>query len=77
VAKRAGEAGGEGISISPVTLYKRLKEVNLLLSIDQARGTNYVRRVLQEATQKVLHLSVTTLVGEETDKTDIPDRGSS
>lgn len=71
VAKRVSEAGGEGIAISSTTLCKRLKEANVLRSTDSTRQTNYIRKVLEGATQKVLHLPAQTLIGEESDISDI------
>jgi hypothetical protein len=64
----AGEQG-ESLSVSAQTLRRRLKERGLLVSTDAKRETLTVRRVLEGATRKVLHLESSLLCG----KPDIPD----
>jgi hypothetical protein len=73
VAKRLGSEGGAGLAVSPQTLWKRLNERGLLKSVDQARGTLSIRRKLEGATRKVLHLESATLLSEKPDISDIPD----
>lgn len=56
VAKRLGADGGDGITLAPRTLNKRLHERGLLASVDEARGTSTVRRTLAGQRHDVLHL---------------------
>ncbi len=55
-AKRLGADSGDGITITPRTLNKRLHERWLLASVDEGRGTSTVRRTLTEQRHDVLHL---------------------
>src|SRR5262249_8967635 len=47
---------GESITVTPRTLWARLKEKGLLVSTGTRRGTNTTRRTLQGHRQAVLHL---------------------
>jgi Domain of unknown function (DUF3854)/Domain of unknown function (DUF927) len=66
---------GESLTVSPQTLRKRLREKGLLASIDQARQTLTVRRVIQEHTKSVLHLHARSLL-IDAQKSDISDSAS-
>jgi hypothetical protein len=56
----------EGVTLTPTTLWKRLKEANLLRSVDATRGTMKIRKVLAGKTESVLHFSVEALISGET-----------
>jgi hypothetical protein len=58
--KLAGEQG-ESLAVSPRTLWQRLKEKGLLVSWDESRQRNTVRRNLEGTTRTVLHLQVNVL----------------
>ncbi|MBL8190283.1 MAG: hypothetical protein JNK38_19865, partial [Acidobacteria bacterium] len=49
-------AGGEGLTVSSQTLWKRLNEAGLLASTDTARNTNKVRRTIIGKSTPVIHL---------------------
>ena len=70
-----GNQTGAPLSISGVTLHKRLHEKGLLLTVDAGRGTLHIRRKIEEATRAVLHLSASEFsAGVSTDKKPaIPD----
>jgi len=53
--QKMGQQTGDALTITPITLYKRLQEKGLLLSVEGTRGTLYIRRKLGGATQHVLH----------------------
>lgn len=57
--------GNDTVMVTSQTLWKRLREKNLLLSVDQSRKTNTVRHMLAGVRRAVLHLHVNTLFGEE------------
>ena len=71
IATKVGN-GGEGIAITPNTLWKRLKEANFLRR-EAGRESNKTRKMLCGTQQNVLHLSAASLVSEKPDKSDIPD----
>src|SRR5262249_38993911 len=48
---------GEGVSIGPQSLRRRLKDKGLLVTTDAARGKLTVRRTLQGARRDVLHIA--------------------
>jgi hypothetical protein len=48
--------GGEGLTVSSQTLWKRLKEAGLLASVDTARQTQKVRRQIGEKQEGVIHV---------------------
>jgi hypothetical protein len=73
VARRMGEVGGEGISIAPRTLAKRLRERGYLSTTDTTRGTSTVRKVFGGAKRDVLHFNKKVYVSEPADKTDKTD----
>jgi len=74
VAKRLGNEGGEGITLTPTVLFKRLHEAGLLVSTDTKYGTLTIRKVMEGKQQKVLHLRADTIVWEKSDNSDKPDR---
>lgn len=49
-------SGGEGLTISSQTLWKRLNEAGMLASTDTARNTNKVRRTIVGKSTPVIHL---------------------
>ena len=55
VAQRMA-SGGEGLTVTSQTLWKRLKEAGLLASTDTARDTLKVRRRINGKDQSVIHL---------------------
>jgi hypothetical protein len=60
--QRHGSAGGTGLSITPQGLWKRLDEAGLLQSTElETRGTRLIRKTLEAARRRVLHLPVTLL----------------
>lgn len=56
-------AGAERIPLSEQTLRMRLNERGLLASIDQARATLKVRRIIEGASREVLHLRAKDVLG--------------
>lgn len=60
---------GEMLAVAEKTLRRRLHERGLLKSVEEGRGTLVVRRQLEGAQRKVLHLDAGLITGE----TDIPD----
>jgi hypothetical protein len=52
----AASAAGESLSVSEQTLRKRLHEKGLLASVDEARQTLTVRRMINGSAKSVLHL---------------------
>jgi hypothetical protein len=58
---------GEGLSVTPQTLRKRLKEKGLLVSVDHKRETLTVRRRLGGSSKEVLHLSRSIVLPESWD----------
>ena len=55
-------ASADGLTIKPVTLWKRLKERGLLASVDEAREQNQIRVTLEGARRSVLHLRGETVM---------------
>lgn len=55
---------GETLAIAPATMRKRLKEKELLASVDLNRKTNTVRRTLEGKRREVLHLRAASIAGE-------------
>ncbi len=55
--------GGEGLSVSSQTLWKRLNEAGLLASTDTARNTNKVRRTIAGKSNPVIHLRAENFAG--------------
>ena len=74
MAKRMGTDGGEGIALTPTTLFKRLKEAKMLISTDEKREINKIRRTLKGKSQEVLHLSAASLVSLACQEPDKPDK---
>jgi hypothetical protein len=56
VVQEHGRAAGEALTVTPGTLRKRLDDAGLLKSVDKARGTKTIRKVLEGSRPKVLHL---------------------
>lgn len=67
---------GEGITISLRTLQKRLHERGLLVSSEQSRQTNTVRKEIEGKRRAVLHLKVDSLTYTTTDQPDHNDTNS-
>ena len=63
--QRVGQATGNGVTVSPKTLAKRLHERGFLQSTEQDGGHLQVRRTLEETRRWVLHLAAHTLSPEE------------
>ena len=66
---------GTGIEVTATTLARRLRDRHMLVTIDPARETLTVRRVLEGRQRDVLHLSAKVLgvVPPKPDKPDKPD----
>lgn len=74
VAQQLAIKSGEQLSISPTTLWKRLRERGYLLSTDKKRRTLTVRRTLQGTSQGVLHIAFDFLgAGSEDQNADNAD----
>ncbi len=73
VAKRLGNESGDGISITPRTLNKRLHERRLLASVDQAREVLTVRRTICGKREDTLHFYMSALMCGKPDQPDQPD----
>ncbi|HSL82533.1 MAG TPA: hypothetical protein VLF66_07125, partial [Thermoanaerobaculia bacterium] len=52
----------DGLGVTPRTLWKRLRERNLLASTDASRGRNLSRVTLQGARRKVIHLRASAVL---------------
>ncbi|MFL6278387.1 MAG: hypothetical protein ACJ74G_24645 [Blastocatellia bacterium] len=73
-----GAQSGEPLSISAITLHKRLHERGLLISTEHARGTLHIRKKLDGVARNVLHLkedvfSASVPSAKKTDISDIDD----
>ena len=64
----AGRDSGEVLAVSEQTLRKRLREKNLLASIDQNRETLTVRRRIEGSSKDVLHIHRSVLLPDEPDQ---------
>lgn len=53
----------DDLSITPNTLWKRLNEHGFLASVDKARETLKVRRIIEKREQRILHLTTDQLLG--------------
>lgn len=62
IARRIGDAGGEGIVITSRVLWKRCKERGFLVATDQVRNTSTVRKTLAGQRKEVLHFFRETLL---------------
>ncbi|MCA9420452.1 MAG: DUF3854 domain-containing protein [Nitrospira sp.] len=60
VANTLAQRSQMSLTVTSQTLWKRLKERELLASVDQARNTNKVRQTLEGHRREVLHLHATT-----------------
>jgi len=58
---------GEVLTVSDHTLRKRLLEKGLLASIDKARETHAIRRMLCGSSKNVLHFLRSTILAEVSD----------
>lgn len=58
-------ASGGGITVTPKTLMKRLHERRLLASIDEQRDELQIRRTVEGARRRVVHLLGTTIMPTE------------
>jgi hypothetical protein len=65
---------GDGLSVSPRTLRKRLHERRLLASTDAEREVLTVRRTLEGERREIIHLHTSTLSAEKFDQPDQPDQ---
>ena len=53
---------GHTIRIGPQTLWKRMKDKGLLVTTEDTRETNTVRRMVKNKRETVLHLRASTVV---------------
>lgn len=60
-ARESGRRIGAPLTLTPRAMGKRLREQNLLVTVDPARESLTVRRVLEGARRNVLHLRAETL----------------
>jgi len=60
--RKFGADSGDGLTLAPRTLHKRLQERGLLVSTDTGRGTATIRRTFSGQRQDVLHLSASRFV---------------
>jgi hypothetical protein len=59
----------DGLAMSERTLWKRMSERGMLVSTDESRKRNLVRKMLQGSRRNVLHLHLETLIPQETAQT--------
>ena len=69
----AGRDAGECLPVTEQTLKRRLRERDLLASVDSRRQTVTVRRTIAGATKDVLHLWRTTIFPDEPESIDSPE----
>jgi hypothetical protein len=69
-AQNAARSTGEDLAVSPGTLRKRIRDKNLLASVDKTRGTLTVRRTLCGSSQDVLHFRRSTFLPDASDAED-------
>jgi hypothetical protein len=62
VAQSTAQRQGEPLGVSPGTLWKRLRERGLLLSVDAHGEHHTVRHVLAGVRRRVLHLHIESLI---------------
>jgi hypothetical protein len=65
---------GDGLSVAPRTLRKRLHERGLLASVDAEREVLTIRKTLEGKRREVMHLHIVSLSAEKPDQ---PDQGRS
>ena len=70
LVQAAGRDSGEVLAVTEQTLKKRLREKNLLASIDQNRETLTVRRRIEGSSKDVLHIHRSVLLPDEPDDQD-------
>ena len=63
-AQEFARSTGEPLAVSEISLNKRLHEKHLLATVDKNRDTLTVRRTIQRANRKVLHMKVSVLLGD-------------
>jgi hypothetical protein len=73
VARRLGNDGGDGLTVTAGTLRKRLRQAGYLRSTDQPRQTLTIRRTLEGCMRNVLHLDIASLMLGKPDISDKPD----
>ena len=66
-AQMAARDCGEPFAISEHTLKKRLREKNLLASIDTKRETLTVRRIIRGSSKTILHFLRSTILPDVSD----------
>jgi hypothetical protein len=67
-----GMAVLDGLSVTPRTLWKRLRERGVLVTTDEARGRNTVRVTLQGARRDVLHIRAESLLSQKPSQSSQP-----
>ena len=70
LVQAAGRDSGEVLAVTEQTLKKRLREKNLLASIDQNRETLTVRKRIEGSSKDVLHIHRSVLLPDEPDDQD-------
>jgi len=73
-AQRMARDTGDAVNVSVTTLKRRLKEQDLLATVDQARETITIRRTLEGAQRHVLHLEAALLRPSPSNQPDKPDK---
>jgi len=73
-AQRFARDAGDAVNVSVSTLKRRLKQQDLLVSVDHARETITIRRTLQGAQRQVLHLRAALLRPSPDDNPTKPTR---
>jgi hypothetical protein len=70
--QQLGKEIGQGVTLSLMTLQRRLKQAGLLASTEEGRETNTVRLYVEGARRNVLHFSPDTLYGyKKPDQSDV------
>jgi hypothetical protein len=71
-AAQSMSAAGVGIEVSPITLWRRMRDKHLLVTTEKSRRTVTVRRTIEGRVRDVLHLSADSigLVSSEADNAD-------
>jgi hypothetical protein len=67
LVQAAGRDSGEVLAVGETTLKKRLREKNLLASIDEKRETLTIRKRIEGSSKDVLHLDRALLLPDEPD----------
>lgn len=74
-AQRLAGEQGENIGITPRTMWKRLREKELLRSVDEKRTTNTIRRTLEGQRREVLHFHSAYITGDNPTKLTVESSG--